>query len=112
MKTLKLKVGKEEHVGRPTFITTYDLLRTAINNPEQGGFDVEEMMKRLRLLEKVDQFKDKFTIKDGEFTDEKLLLEDTLELEDSDYEKLKELVKKMKWGIVSKFIVDLHQDLK
>jgi hypothetical protein len=35
----------------------------------------------------------------------------TLELEDSDFSKLKELYKEMKWGVVSKTIVELSKEL-
>jgi hypothetical protein len=35
----------------------------------------------------------------------------TLELEDADFTKLKELFKEMKWGVVSKTIVDLSNEL-
>ena len=35
----------------------------------------------------------------------------TLELEDSDFSKLKELFKEMKWGVVSKTIVELSKEL-
>jgi hypothetical protein len=34
----------------------------------------------------------------------------TLELEDADFAKLKELFKEMKWGVVSKTIVDLQAE--
>ena len=112
MKSIKLKVAKEDIGGRPTFMTTYDLLKSAINNPEQGGFNVDEMMKRLRILEELEKHKEKFSIKEGEFTDDKLQLEDTLQLEDSDFEKLKDLFGQVKWGIVSRFIIDLHNELK
>lgn len=111
MKSVELKVGKEEINGKPTFFTTWDILKMSVNNPEQGGFNVEEMMKRLRLLEKLDEHKDTFFIKEGEFTDDKLELKTTLELEDSDYEKLKNLFSQVKWGVVSKFIVDLNKEL-
>lgn len=112
MKSVKLKVSKEEIGGRLTFMTTYDLLKSAVNNPEQGGFNVDEMMKRLRILQEIEKYKEKFSIKEADFTDDKLLLEDTLLLEDSDFDKLKELFNATKWGVVSKFIVDLHNELK
>jgi hypothetical protein len=112
VKSVQLKVSKEEISGRATFMTTYDLLKSAINNPEQGGFNVDEMMKRLRILEELEKHKEKFSIKEGEFTDDKLALEEKLELEDSDFDKLKELFGQVKWGVVSRFIIDLHNELK
>jgi hypothetical protein len=111
MKSIKLKVAKESIQGRDTFLTTYDLLKSAINNPSQSGFSVDEMMKRLRLLEKVDAHKDLFDIKPEQFNDSMLEREAELQLEDSDFNKLKELFNEMKWGVVSKTIVDIHSEL-
>lgn len=111
MKSIELKVGKENIGGRETFLTTHDLLTSAINNPIQGGFNVDEMMKRLRLLEQVDKHKKLFDIKPEDFNDSMLQRTATLELEDSDYAKLKELFKEMKWNVVSKFIIELSQQL-
>jgi hypothetical protein len=110
MKSIKLKVAKESIQGRDTFLTTYDLLKSAINNPSQSGFSVDEMMKRLRLLEKVDAHKDLFDIKPEQFNDSMLEREAELELEDSDFSKLKELFNEMKWGVVSKSIIEIHKE--
>lgn len=111
MKSIDLKITKEFIQGRDTFLTTYELLKSAINNPSQQGFSVDEMMKRLRLLDKVDEHKGLFDIKPEDFNDSMLDRTATLELEDSDFTKLKELFKEMKWGIVSKTIVELSKEL-
>lgn len=111
MKSIDLKVAKEFIQGRDTFLTTYDLLKSAINNPSQQGFSVDEMMKRLRLLDKVDEHKALFDIKPEDFNDSMLDRTAVLELEDSDFTKLKELFKEMKWGVVSKTIVELSKEL-
>ena len=110
MKSIELKVSKENINGRDTFFTTYDLLKTAINNPQEG-FNVDEMVKRLRLLNKVDEHKELFDIKPENFTDADLEKKATLELEDADFTKLKELFNSVKWGVVSQTIVDIHTDL-
>jgi hypothetical protein len=111
MKSIELLVAKENIGGRDTFLTTYDLLKSAINNPVQGGFNVDEMIKRLRLLGEVEKHKDLFEINSEEFKEEFLERKATLELEDADFIKLKELFKEMKWGVVSKTIVDLSNEL-
>ena len=110
MKSIELKVTKENVQGRDTFFTTFDLLKTAINNPQEG-FNVDEMVKRLRLLNKVDEYKELFDIKPENFTDADLEKKATLELEDADFTKLKELFSNVKWGVVSQTIVDIHTDL-
>ena len=110
MKSIELKVAKENIGGRDTFLTTYDLLKSAINNPTQGGFNVDEMIKRLRLLNEVDKHKDLFEITEGKFDDAMLERKATLELEDADFTKLKELFKEMKWGVVSKTIIEIHNE--
>jgi hypothetical protein len=111
MKSIELVVAKENIGGRDTFLTTYDLLKSAINNPTQGGFNVDEMIKRLRLLGEVEKHKDLFEINPEDFKDDFLDRKATLELEDADFTKLKELFKEMKWGVVSKTIVDLSNQL-
>jgi hypothetical protein len=111
MKSIQLKVAKENIGGRDTFITTYDLLKSSINSPTKEGFSVDEMMQRLRLLDKVETHKGLFDIKLEEFTDSMLDRTATLELEDSDFSKLKELFKGMKWGVISKTIIELSKEL-
>lgn len=111
MKSIELKVTRENLGGKETFLTTYDLLKGAINNPSQNGFSVDEMMKRLRLLEKIDAHKNLFEIKEQDYNDSFLQRKATLELEDSDFVKLKELFKEMKWGVISKTIVELSKEL-
>lgn len=110
MKSIELVVAKENIAGRDTFLTTYDLLKTAINNPTKEGFSVDEMVKRLRLLEKVDAHKSLFDLGD-KFEDSMLDKKATLELEDADFAKLKELFKEMKWGVISKTIIDINNQL-
>lgn len=74
--------------GSEKEISTDELLRLSINSVPEGGFTPQEMMLRLRLLNALDS-------SNGE-----------MKIEDADYEKLSELVKSMKWGILSKFIVE------
>jgi hypothetical protein len=109
MKSIELKVFKENIQGRETFLTTFDLFKSAINAPTQGGLNVDEMTKRLRLLDKVDEHNSLFDIK-TEFKEEMLETKAVLELEDADYSKLKELFNEMKWGVVSKSIIEIHKE--
>lgn len=111
MKSIQLLVAKEIIGGRETFLTTYDLLLSAINNPTQGGFNVDEMIKRVRLLSEIEKYKDLFEINQKDYNEEMLNRKATLELEDADFTKLRELFKEMKWGVVSKTIIDLHKEM-
>lgn len=111
MKTIKLKVYKENIQGRDMFLTTYDLLKSAVNQPSQQGFSVDDMKKRLRLLNVLDVHKSTFEIAEKDFNDEKLNLEADLQIEDADYEILKGLFKEMKWGVVSQSILEIHDSL-
>lgn len=114
MKTVKLKIGKEEPIdGQIQILTTYGLLKGAINyvTPNSGGLNVEEMMKRLKLLGEVEKHKETFNL--AIRMDDKIAIENTLkieaemQLEDADYEHLKLLVKNCQWSVISQFIVDL-----
>jgi len=111
MKTIKLKVYKENIQGKDMFLTTYDLLKSAVNQPTQEGFSVEDMKKRIRLLSVLDKHKSMFEIAEKDFNDDKLNLEADLEIEDADYEILKGLFKEMKWGAVSQSILEIHDSL-
>jgi hypothetical protein len=110
MKSIELKVFKEYVQGRETILTTFDLCKSSINAPTQNGLNVDEMMKRLRLLDKIDEHKSLFDVKPEDFNDEMLERKAVLELEDADFNKLKELFNDMKWGIVSKSIVEIHKE--
>lgn len=66
-------------------LTYFELAEGCINVPPQNGFDIQEMNKRLRVIEKL---KGKET-----------------QMEDADFEKLKECVVNMKWGFLHKDIM-------
>lgn len=109
MKELELKVTKENISGTDVYLTTYSLLRSVIDNTPSGGFTVDEMIKRLRLSNGLNEFKDKFDIK--EFNDEHLSIKAKFKIEDADFAKLKELFNEMKWGIPSTTIIELSEKL-
>lgn len=109
MKSIELKIVKEGPEGQEQYVSTYAILRSAINNTTESGIGVEEMMVRLRLLEKLDKFKSMFEVTAP--SEELLEIKATLELEDSDFNKLKELYKGMKFLVVSKFLVEISEQL-
>lgn len=112
MKSITLKIVKENVSGRDVFFSYYELLKSVINNPVQGGFSVDEMQQRIRLLSKLKQHKSQFDIKETEFNDSMLTRTAVLEIEDADYEKLKQLVNDMRWGVVAEAIVEFSQEFK
>jgi len=59
-----------------------DLAKLCIDSPPQGGFTVDEMRKRLKIAERLDEATAR------------------IELEDAEYEKLNELVSQYRWGIM------------
>ena len=111
MKTLTLRFGKENVNGQDTFFSTATLLKIAINGTQKdSGISVSEMSKRIKLLDILNQHPE-FDVNEGEFTDNLLNLNKVLEIEDSDYEKIKELFSEVRWKIVCKFIVNLSEEL-
>ena len=111
MKTLTLKFGKENVNGQDTFFSTSSLLKIAINSTQKdSGISVSEMSKRIKLLDILNQHPE-FDVNEGEFNDNLLNLNKVIELEDSDYEKIKELFSEIRWKIVCKFIVNLSEEL-
>lgn len=111
MKTIELRIAKENVNGKEFAFSTYELLLMIINNTPQGGMGIDEIMKRLRLLEKLDAHKEQFGIEGIEVNEEMVSRVANLKLEDSDYTKIVELAKQMKWNIVSKFIIDTYKQL-
>ena len=72
--------------------TSYaELLKVCLDVPPQGGFTTTEMKARLRVSSALDK------------------ANGHIELEDADYNKLVELIKDMKWGVVSQDLVDLEE---
>jgi|688.fasta_scaffold513952_2 hypothetical protein len=111
MKLLEFKFGKERINGRDTFFSTPDLLKVAINNvPREGGLDVKEMSTRLRLLKIVDAYPE-FAVDEKDFNESHLSIKQTVEIEDADFVKIKELFGQVKWSIISNFIIELDEEL-
>jgi hypothetical protein len=109
MKSIELKIVKESPEGQDQYVSTYAILRAVINNPSEGGINVEEMLVRVKLLDKLDKFKDIF---ETTASPEELLQKTAiLELEDSEFAKLKELYKNMKFLVVSKFLIEIGEQL-
>ncbi len=110
MKSIELKIAKETQEGQDQYVSTYAILRAVINNPTEGGINVEEMLVRLKLLDKLDKFKELFEATAP--VEELLQKTATLELEDSEFNKLRDLYKNMKFLVVSKFLVEIGDQLK
>ena len=111
MKSLELKFGKEKIQGRDTFFSTAELLKVAINNiAREGGLTVKEMSTRLRLLKVIDNHPE-FLIDEKDYSDSLLTVKKTIDIEDADFSKLKDLFGEVKWGVVSEFIIELDNDL-
>jgi hypothetical protein len=107
MKTIKLTTSKELVNEQETIFSTYHLLKMVINNPSEKGFDVDEMMQRLKIMSVLDQHKDLFK----DLNENNLNVEAEVSFEDADYKKLQELYKQMKWAVISQTIVDLKKQL-
>lgn len=114
MKSVKLIVTKEKVRGINTLIPSTNFIRDAVNQPaaQSGGFNVEEMQKRIRILNAVEKVeKEFFTFKDGGLDEEEvqgiLSIEATLELEDADMKNLNEIMKSARFAIVCQHVIDL-----
>ncbi len=116
MKTIELKAQKETLFnGEPIILDTYRLIRESINNQPANGYSIEEMMIRLKLASIFEAFKKDFTLPEGtkieDVNGEYFGKTIPVELEDADYNVLKELVTKMRWAIPSQFIIDFVKSL-
>ena len=93
MKTIQLKTSKEIINGQESVITTSDLFKAAINQMPQGGYTIDEMRSRFKLMDVIEK------------------AEGELNLEDADYEKLKTLMSEMRWAVLSPFIMKTCDEL-
>ena len=110
MKTITLRYGKEKINGQNTFFSTVGILKLAINNvSNESGIPVSEMSKRLRLLEILNQYPE-YDVTESTFDESILNMTKTIDIEDSDFIKLKELFSDLKWKIVSSFIIKLSEE--
>lgn len=107
MKTIKLKANKETINDQETIFSTYHLLKMAINNPTEKGFDVDEMMQRLKIMAVLDAHKETFK----DLNEDNYNVEVEVSFEDADFKKLQEIYKSMKWAVISQTIVDLKKQL-
>ena len=129
MKQIELKVQletiKTESGNQKVLFKTVNILEDVINQrPPQGGFSIKEIVQRSRLLGIVGDFKKDFELpkkitgEDGkerdftidDITDDYLNKKVVWEIEDADFEKIQEIVRKMDEGkdflLISNFIVD------
>lgn len=118
MKSVLLVITKEDVRGVATLVTSTQFIKDAVNTPapQSGGFNIEEMQKRIRILNAVDaidkkEFKFEGTFKEDEL-EEILKKEALLELEDADMKNLGEIMKSARFGIVSQHIIDLNERIK
>lgn len=88
MKTVSIR----KHGKNPN-LNTKNLIISALENPTEGGFSVTEMRNRLKVMDKVDALNEESTV---------------LELEDAEFETVKNAVKQVKWAILDKFIVEFE----
>jgi hypothetical protein len=82
MKNIKLEEGEIKE------LSYLNIMRACINEPARDGLSVDEMRKRIRVLDK---------LTDG-------IVE--LELEDDDFNTLKDIVNKKRWPMPHKNIIE------
>jgi len=75
-------------------MTYADLVKVCVNQPPKDGFTAEEMRSRFRLIDVCDK------------------ATDTLDFEDADCSKVKELVDAMKWAVIHKDLITFCEDVK
>ncbi len=73
--------------------STYgELLKACVSAPNQEGFTIDDIEKRLRIR--------------------KAIGETEIELEDADYAIAMQCIQKMRWGVCDEVILDFNNDFK
>jgi hypothetical protein len=111
MKTLKLRTCLEDINGVETVLTTYILLKTAINAPPANGFTIQEIEQRVGLLKIIDRYKELFDYNGKKKEEIEFSFEAEVVFEDVEFEKLRSIFNECKWGTVSGLIVKTAADL-
>lgn len=84
-----MKTVENKNLKIPGDVDKYSgLIMVCMRNPPQGGYDVEEMRKRIKVMDVLDKG------------------EETLEFEDADFECVKQCVKSMRWASIHKEILE------
>lgn len=113
MKTIQLKVFNEKVDNSQIVITTYGVLRNAATQPPPNGWEIEDMRKRMRILDKLDKFEEKYSYTGILLNAPEGYLEktDSLDLEDSEFDNLKAAFLSMKWAFLSKAILEINDQI-
>lgn len=77
-------------------LSTLQLIRQCVDNIPQGGINTTEMVKRIKLIDKIEKIKPAVKV---------------LDLEDEEYQKLKDLEAAITWSIVHKCFIEFHDDI-
>lgn len=72
-----------------------ELMRLCVNNPPQGGYKIDDMRNRIRIVDAIADSKN-----------------GKVELEDSDVKVLKECVKSMAWSVLEQGIIDFVDEVE
>ena len=112
MKKLELKYEKEFINGQEHILSTLNVLKIAIENvPNRDGLSISEMSIRIKILDVLNENLE-FDLEKTSEQDRDYFLKKTIEIEDSYYSKLNELMEMVQWKIVSRFILSLSEELK
>ncbi len=114
MKSIPLKVYSVPVGTSEIIVTTYSLLDSAVKQPPQGGWQIEDMRKSMRVLGKMDEFEKKFEYNGASDRAPEGYLDTaaTLELEDADFDTVKKAWDRMRWNILSQAILDTDDAIK
>lgn len=77
-------------------ITSIQLIKNCVNQPTQGGLDIDEMKKRIRVLNVLD----KLSGEEKEFT-----------VEDADHQTIVNCAKSMRYAFPNQAFIDFDNDI-
>lgn len=77
-------------------LTSIQLIKNCVNQPTQGGLDIEEMKKRIRVLNELDKLS-------GEETE--------LTIEDADHQTIVTCAKNMRYAFPNQAFIQFDEDI-
>lgn len=110
MKSIELKTATEkasvQGAEREIDLSTVSLLKTAINNVPEGGYTASDMLNRIKILDKIEALP---RVEVSTLGDSTSVTREFLDLEDAEFALVKGYVGSVKWGVLSRFIIDFTQ---
>jgi hypothetical protein len=93
---IPIKVHEKMKADKDRNLSTLDLIKSVLEQRPPDGFTVDEMRKRIKILDKIEASGEGSTV---------------IEFDDQEFALISQLTKTFKWGLLDKFIIEFADSL-